>query len=315
LAATPQGFIPTQDQGNLLVSITLPPGASLARTDAITRQVAAALMTSRASQAASTYAGVDATTGTTASNGGQIYLILKSFEERARLHMSPQDVMADLKKKLAPITGAEIRVIQPPSVRGIGSTGGWKMIVEDQGGHGPQALEAVANELAKAASQNKAISGAFVTFNTRTPRLFADIDRTKAEMLGVPDSAVFSTLQTYLGSTFINDFNLFGHTFQVLAQADGAPGLGGQCPARHRTLPRASLRPLSRRGDSGRHRQGLFHRPIPGRHGAARARAPAARVRLRVDRTGVPAEVGGQHRDAGVRHGRGVRLPPAGRPL
>ena len=220
LAATPQGFIPNQDQGNLLVSITLPPGASLARTDAITREVAAALMESKASQAASTYAGVDATTGTTASNGGQIYLILKSFEERSRLHMSPQDVMADLKNRLAPITGAEIRVIQPPSVRGIGSTGGWKMIVEDQGGHGPQALEAVANELAKAAQQNKAISGAFVTFNTRTPRLFADIDRTKAEMLHVPDSAVFSTLQTYLGSTFINDFNLFGHTFQVLAQAD-----------------------------------------------------------------------------------------------
>ena len=220
LATTPQGFIPSQDQGNLLVSITLPPGASLARTDAITRQVAAILMESKASRAASTYAGVDATNGTTASNGAQIYLILKSFGERARMGLSPQDVIADLKKRLSPITGAEIRIIQPPSVRGIGSTGGWKMIVEDQGGHGPQALEAVANDLAKAAAQDKAISGAFVTFNTRTPRIFADVDRSKAEMLGVPNSAVFSTLQTYLGSSFINDFNLFGRTFHVLAQAD-----------------------------------------------------------------------------------------------
>jgi hydrophobe/amphiphile efflux-1 (HAE1) family protein len=220
LAATPQGFIPAQDQGNLLVSISLPPGASLQRTDAITRQVASLLLSSRASQAASTYAGVDATTGTTASNGGQIYLILKPFADRAHMHMSPADIQADLKKRLSPITGADVRVIQPPPVRGIGSTGGWKMIVEDQGGHGPQALEQVSNDLAKAANQTPAITSAFVSFNTRTPRLYADIDRTKAEMLGVPDANIFSTLQTYLGSTFINDFNLFGHTFAVLAQAD-----------------------------------------------------------------------------------------------
>ena len=91
-------------------------------------------------------------------------------------------------------------------MRGIGSTGGWKMIVEDQGGHGPQALEQVSNDLAKAANQTPAITGAFVSFNTRTPRLYADIDRTKAEMLGVPDANIFSTLHTYLGSTFVNDF-------------------------------------------------------------------------------------------------------------
>ena len=220
LTATPKGFIPAQDQGNLLIAVTLPPGASLGRTDAVMRDVAHRLLAAPEVEAASIYAGVDATTGTTASNSGIIYLILKSFSERARLGKSAPQIVADLKARLAPITAADILIIPPPPVRGIGTTGGFKLIVEDQGGHGAKALEAAARLLAKTASRSPAIGSAFVTFNTRTPRIFADIDRVKAEILGVPDSAVFSTLQTYLGSTFVNDFNLFGHTFQVLAQAD-----------------------------------------------------------------------------------------------
>ena len=105
-------------------------------------------------------------------------------------------------------------------MRGIGSTGGFKMIVEDQGGHSPQALEAATNDLVQAANQDPALTGVFTPYNTKTPRIYADIDRAKAEILGVNDSSIFSTLQTYLGSTFVNDFNLFGRTIQVLAQAD-----------------------------------------------------------------------------------------------
>jgi HAE1 family hydrophobic/amphiphilic exporter-1 len=221
LTATPKGFIPAQDQGQYLVAITLPPGASLGRTDAVMRDVAHRLLAAPAVEAASIYAGVDATSGTTSSNTGQIYLILKSFEERNKLGMSSlKKVGADLKSRLAPINDADILLIQPPAVRGIGTTGGFKLIIEDQGGHGAKALEATARQLAKAAEHNPAIGPTFVTFSTKTPRIFADIDRVKAQMLGVQDSAVFSTLQTYLGSTFVNDFNLFGHTFQVLAQAD-----------------------------------------------------------------------------------------------
>ena len=220
LAATPRGFIPPQDQGNLLVSITLPPGASLDRTDAVVRDVGKRLLATPGIKAASMYAGVDASTGTTASNGGQIYVILDSFADRAKRHLTPASLMDAMKRAVAPVTAADIKIIQPPSVRGIGSTGGFKMIIEDQGGHGPAALEATAKALADAANKSGDIAGAFVTFNTASPRIFADIDRTKAEILGVPDSQVFDTLQTYLGSTFINDFNLFGHTFQVLAQAD-----------------------------------------------------------------------------------------------
>ncbi len=220
LEATPKGFIPPQDQGNLLIAIGLPPGASLDRTDAVVRDVGRRLLAAPGVAAASMYAGVDATSNTTSSSNGQIYLVLKSFAERGRDRLSLKSIMADLQKRLAPIYGADIKIIQPPSVRGIGSTGGFKLVVEDQGGHGPEQLAAAANALADAANKSGVVSNAFVTFNTKTPRIYADIDRSKAEILGVPDAAVFSTLQTYLGSTFINDFNLFGHTFQVLAQAD-----------------------------------------------------------------------------------------------
>ena len=217
---TPKGFIPTQDQGNLLIAVSLPPGASLGRTDEVMREVARRMLAAPEVEAASVYAGVDATSGTTASNAGQLYLILKSFDQRRALGITLKQVIADLQKRVAPITGADIKIIQPPAVRGIGTTGGFKMIIQDQGGHGAKALEAVTRSLAAQASHSSVISGAFVTFNTKTPRLFVDIDRAKAQILGVSDTSVFDTLQTYLGSTFVNNFNLFGHTFQVLAQAD-----------------------------------------------------------------------------------------------
>ena len=222
LALTPKGFIPAQDQGNYLVSITLPPGSSLGRTDAVVRDVASRMLGVPGVAHASIYAGVDAPTNTTASNGGQIYVVLDPFKTRAKHHQTAASIQQAMQKSVADISGADIKIIQPPPVRGIGSTGGFKMIVEDQAGAGPQALEAAANRLADAARSNPVVRNVFVSFNTRTPRIFADIDREKAEMLGVSDTSVFDTLQTYLGSTFINDFNLFGHTFQVLAQGDTA---------------------------------------------------------------------------------------------
>jgi hydrophobe/amphiphile efflux-1 (HAE1) family protein len=220
LTATPTGFIPAQDQGQFLISLGLPAGASLDRTDAIMRDVSRRLLASPTTAAASIYAGVDATTNTTNSSTGQAYLMTQPFDVRIAKGMTTPKVLADLRKRLEPVTGGDIRIIQPPPVRGIGSTGGFKMIVEDQGGHTPQELEAATNDLVQAANQDPALAGVFTPYNTKTPRIYADIDRAKAEMLGVKDSEVFSTLQTYLGSTFINDFNLFGHTFQVLAQGD-----------------------------------------------------------------------------------------------
>ena len=220
LSVTPQGFIPAQDQGNLLISATLPPGSALARTDAVMKDIMTRLLATPGVVAGSNYAGVDATTSTTSSSNGQIYVILQPFAERLKQGLTLKKIQADIERRLAPINEAEIRVIQPPPVRGIGTTGGFKMIVEDQISADPHPLEAAANRLAQEANQAPAVDHAFVTFNTKNPALFANIDRTKAEMEGVKDSAVFDTLQTYLGSTFVNQFNLFGKTFDVYAQAD-----------------------------------------------------------------------------------------------
>jgi len=119
------------------------------------------------------------------------------------------------------IPGAQIRILPPPPVRGIGSQGGVKMIVEDRTGKADyRKLEQVAQNLSEEINKDPSVTGAYATFNTKTPRIFADIDRTKAEYLGVTDTNVFDTLQTYLGSTFINDFNYLNHTYTVYAQAD-----------------------------------------------------------------------------------------------
>jgi HAE1 family hydrophobic/amphiphilic exporter-1 len=220
LAATPQGFIPAQDQGNIILAATLPPGSSLQRTDAVMREAAKRVLAVPGVRAASIYAGVDALTQTTASNAGQAYIIFDTFADRKKHHRSLTGIVAEMKKRVANITDAEIRIIPPPPVRGIGTAGGYKMIVEDQRGAGPIALEKAANALSAAANGTKGLTAVFTPFNTKTPTIHADIDREKAETLGVQDSQVFDTLQTYLGSTFVNEFNFLGRTFEVLAQAD-----------------------------------------------------------------------------------------------
>ncbi len=222
LSATPGGFIPALDQGNFIVSVALPPGASLQRTDAVTKTVLHDLQDTTGVQAEVTFVGADAISNTTAPNNTQIFAIESPFPERVK-HKGQDlaSIMGVLRKRLArDVPGADVRVIQQPPVRGIGSAGGFKMIVEDKAGRGFPALEQAAQTVVAEAMKGGVVSNAFVTFNTKTPRVFADIDREKAEVLGVPDSSVFSTLQTYLGSSYVGDFNFLGHTFQVQAQAD-----------------------------------------------------------------------------------------------
>ena len=220
LAATPQGFIPAQDQGNFLASIILPPGSSLQRNDTVTRATISKILGAKGIQAASVYVGVDAASQTTASNASQMYVIMDPFSKRVPAHLDQNTVLANVRKAVAGVVDADVRFIPPPPVRGIGTAGGWKLIIEDETGRGPIALEQATNAVAEAARKNPAISTAFVTFNTKTPRIDAEVDRQKAENLGVPSASIYSTLQTYLGSTFVNTFNLFGKSFQVIAQAD-----------------------------------------------------------------------------------------------
>jgi multidrug efflux pump len=126
-----------------------------------------------------------------------------------------------LQAKLWTMTDADIFMIPPPAVQGIGTGGGFKFIVQDRGGHGPQALQQATDELVAAAASEPSLAGVFSTYRSATPQLYADVDRVKANMLNVPLSNIFEALQVNLGSAYVNDFNLFGRTFQVRAQAEG----------------------------------------------------------------------------------------------
>jgi len=221
LMATPNGFIPAQDQGNLIAAIQLPAGASLDRTDKVLQQVTQAALETPGVLAASAYAGVDATSQVTQSNSAQIYLVLQPFDQRLPRGLTADKVAELLRAQMAAkITSASVNIIAPPPVRGIGTAGGFRMIVEDRTQHTYAELADAANRVAAAANASGVVKNAFVSFNTATPRIYADIDRTKAEVLGVNDSDAFDTLQTYLGSTFINTFNYLNHTYDVFAQAD-----------------------------------------------------------------------------------------------
>ena len=214
---TPTGFIPAQDQGYLIGVVQLPPGSSLQRTDAIVQQAAAIARENPNVKATIAFAGFDGATFTTAPNAGAIFVTLKDYGERKAV----ADVVAtDLRKAYGAITAGNILVVAPPPVRGIGTGGGFKMMIEDRAGAGYPALEAVAFKMMMAANANPGLTSVFTTFNTKTPRLRADVDRLRAEQMGVPSQNVFSTLGTYLGSTYINDFNFLGRTFRVTAQAD-----------------------------------------------------------------------------------------------
>ena len=160
----------------------------------------------------------------TAPNAGAIFAPLAPFPERVAKGLSADRILADLRKRLGAIQEAFIIAIPPPPVRGIGTAGGFKMMVQDKRGRGLPALEAATQELVAAANQTPGLVGVFSLFNTRTPKLYADIDRVKAEMLGVPADKVFEALQVYLGSAYVNDFNYLGRTYRVTAQADGRSG-------------------------------------------------------------------------------------------
>ena len=217
----PTGFIPTQDVGYLITVIQLPPGSSLARTDAVVRHATEIALDTPGVVHAVPFAGFDGATFTNAPNAGAIFTPLAPFAERAAKGLTVDHILADLSKRYAAIEEAFIVVIQPPPVRGIGSAGGFKMMVQDQRGRGLRALEAATHELVAAANQTPGLSRVFSLFNTGTPKIFADIDRVKAEMLGVTPEQVFEALEVYIGSSYVNDFNLLGRTFRVTAQADG----------------------------------------------------------------------------------------------
>ncbi len=217
----PTGFIPEQDQGYLITVLQLPPGATLERTAAVVRQATDIILATPGVEHAVPFVGLDATTFTQASNDGTIFSGLPSLYH-ASGHWPPASaVLASLRQRLSAVQGAFILTIPPPPVPGIGNSGGFKMMLQDRAGLGSQALANAAQALTGAANQDPDFAGVFTLFSTRTPSVYADIDREKAEKVGLTPSDVFNTLQLYLGSQYVNDFNFLGRTYEVIAQADG----------------------------------------------------------------------------------------------
>ncbi|MET3761568.1 multidrug efflux RND transporter permease subunit [Sphingomonas sp. UYEF23] len=216
LYATPSGFIPAQDQGYLIAVIQLPPGSSLQRTSEVMEQATKIALKNPSTLATVAFAGLDGATFSTAPNAGAMFITLKPFGDRK----TADEIANQMRGALSAIHGGNLLIVPPPPVRGIGTGGGFKMLIEDRSNLGYKALEGAAFAMMMKANQTPGLVSTFTTFNTRTPRLSADIDRERAEQLGVPVANVFSTLGTYLGGTYVNDFNYLGRTYRVTAQAD-----------------------------------------------------------------------------------------------
>ena len=215
----PGGFIPQQDQGYLICIIELPKGASLERTDVVVQKATKIAQQNPGITNVVAIAGLSAATFTTASNSAAMFVLLKPFEKRGK-DQSSNAIVGQLYGALNTIQDASFYVIDPPPVRGMGRGGGFKMIVQDRGGKGLPALEAATWQLAGAANQNPKLTQVFSTIDSSTPQYYLNIDRERAEMMNVPVENIFNTLQVFLGSLYVNDFNLFGKTYQVVAQAD-----------------------------------------------------------------------------------------------
>ncbi|MFV0296233.1 MAG: efflux RND transporter permease subunit, partial [Hyphomicrobiaceae bacterium] len=218
---TPVGFIPQQDLGYLITVIQLPGGSALARTDAANRRAADIALQVPGIKHVVNIVGFSGATFTTASNSGALFVILEPFEERAKdPRKSAEAIQAELTKRLSVIQDGMTFVVLPPPVRGIGTAGGFRMMVEDRAGLGAQALQQAVYAMMGRAAQTPGVNRVFSLYETSTPQIYLDIDRTKAQLLGLRLPDIFSELQTFLGSSYVNDFNLLGRTFRVTVQAD-----------------------------------------------------------------------------------------------
>ncbi len=240
---TPAGFIPNQDVGYLIGVTQLPAGAALARTDEVNRRVADIALGVPGVAHAVNIVGFSGATFTNAPNSGAVFIVLEPFAKRAGdPTKSATAIQGALFQRLSAIQEGLVLVVAPPPVRGIGNAGGVRMMIQDRVGRGSQDLYAATMAMVQAAARTPGLTQVFSLFETSTPQLYLDIDRTKAQMLGVNVPDVFAALQTYLGSTYVNDFNLLGRTFRVTAQADA--------PYRLDTKDVLKIRVRNSRGDT-----------------------------------------------------------------
>ncbi|MDB5606820.1 MAG: transporter, hydrophobe/amphiphile efflux family [Bradyrhizobium sp.] len=216
----PGGFVPGQDKQYLVGFAQLPDGATLDRTEDVIRRMGEIALKEPGVEAAVQFPGLSINGFTNSSNSGIVFVTLKPFDERKDKSLSGNALAATLNKKFSAIQEAFIVMFPPPPVQGLGTIGGFKLQIEDQAGLGYEALsDATKAFVAKAATQPE-LASLFTSYQINVPQLYADIDRTKARQLNVPVTSVFETMQIYLGSLYVNDFNKFGRTYSVRVQAD-----------------------------------------------------------------------------------------------
>jgi multidrug efflux pump len=218
--AVPQGFVPAQDKQYLVGFAQLPDAASLDRTDNVIRRMSDIAMKVPGVESAVAFPGLSVADFTNAPNAGIVFVTLKPFDQRKGAGQSGAEIAQEINKRLGAIQDAFIMVFPPPPVNGLGTIGGFKMMVEDRGNVGYDELFKATQAMQMKAWQDPQLAGVFSSFQINVPQLFADIDRAKAKQLGVPLANINQTLQINLGSMYVNDFNQFGRTYQVRVQAD-----------------------------------------------------------------------------------------------
>ena len=218
--AVPGGFVPTQDKQYLVGFAQLPDGATLDRTEDVIRRMSDIALKEPGVESAVAFPGLSINGFTNSANAGIVFVTLKPFEERKSRDMSGIALAGKLNQKFAGIKEAYIAMFPPPPVQGIGTIGGFKLQIEDRAGRGYEALNDATNAFLTKARQTPELAGIFSGYQVNVPQLYADIDRVKARQLGVAVTDVFDTMQIYLGSIYVNDFNKFGRTYSVRVQAD-----------------------------------------------------------------------------------------------
>jgi len=218
----PSGFVPPQDKQYLIGFAQLPDGATLDRTEAVIRRMGDIAMKQPGIEHAIQFPGLSINGFTNSSNSGIVFVSLTPFDQRKGADQSAGAIAAQLNQKFGAIQEAFVVMFPPPPVQGLGTTGGFKLQLEDRGSLGIKGLDDAVKAFMAKAYQTPELAGMFSSWQVNVPQLYADIDRTKARQLGVPVTDIFDTMQIYLGSLYANDFNKFGRTYSVRVQADAA---------------------------------------------------------------------------------------------
>ncbi|MBV8656730.1 MAG: efflux RND transporter permease subunit, partial [Burkholderiales bacterium] len=218
--AVPGGFVPAQDKEYLIGFAQLPDGASLDRTEDVIRRMTDITLKTPGVEHAVAFPGLSINGFTNSSNSGIVFATLKPFEQRRGKGLSAGEIAGNLNAQYGQIQDAVIVMFPPPPVQGLGTTGGFKLQLEDRAGLGYEALDEATKAFMAKAAKTPELTGLFTSYKVNVPQLYAGLDRTKAQQLGVSVTDVFDTMQIYLGSLYVNDFNKFGRTYSVRVQAD-----------------------------------------------------------------------------------------------